>query len=87
MRSTEELRGNNGGGQSHKLFLYADNLTQPYFSILKALGIFSNFGEISGYKINLVYRIYETIQRTLSPKPDNIKAEGSLKSRTTLGIG
>lgn len=57
LRSAKELTGVVRGGQNHKLSLHADDLilylSDPCTSIPKALEIISNFGEISGYKINL----------------------------------
>lgn len=57
LRSAEELTGVVRGGLNHKLSLYADDLilylSDPCTSIPKAFEIISNFGEISGYKINL----------------------------------
>lgn len=49
--------GINRGGHTHKLSLYADDLilfiSEPGTSIPKALDIISEFGKVSGYKINL----------------------------------
>lgn len=57
LRSAEELMGVVGGGQTHQLSLYADDLvlflSDPCTSIPKALEIISSFGETSDYRINL----------------------------------
>lgn len=57
LRSDGELRGIDRGGLTHKLSLYADDLilylSDPSVSIPKAPEIISNFGKISGFKINL----------------------------------
>lgn len=52
----KQVHGITRGERTHKLALYADDLllylSNPDVSIPKVMSIISEFGEISGYKIN-----------------------------------
>ncbi len=61
LRDNTQVGGISRGGRIHKLFLYADDLIlyllDPDISIPMALRVTSEFGKISGYKINLMKSI------------------------------
>lgn len=92
LRQNNEILGNNGGGgQVHKISLYADDLllfiSDPENSIPKCLDTISQFILASGYKINLTKSVLFPINRkALTMSFDSCEFRVTTGPLTYLGV-
>ena len=91
LRNREDLVGIRKGGHMNKVSLYADDLvlflTNPVATVPIALDLISNFGQVSGYKLNLNKSVLFPINdkaRQLSFR--NFPFSVSTDSFTLLGV-
>ena len=90
IRANPAIRGIQAGGRTHTLSLYADDilayLSSPDASIPALMEALEEFGQVSGYKVNVNKSVIMPLNARASVPPPNLAFKWSPDHITYLGL-